>query len=279
MRGSWLLLLAICAVPAAARAEGRSIASGAGTAIVGGEPTDASEYPATGALTAGMRLRCTATLIAPDVVLTAAHCLEPAVFGYLGFTLDPDLSDGAQGVIKALVVHPHPDFDNDTAAFLDLAERNDIGIMILERPVEDLPPEQIDLAAGVATGTELDLCGYGRNSWGELMAGTKRDARVGIARTEEHEVATTAEGPQPCSGDSGGPLYADTPEGRTIAAVISRAVGASRMCDTGAIATRVAPHAPWIAEASADRDVGCAGAVFLPFAWPRLRRLRRRPRS
>ena len=266
MRGAWLWLLAICAVPAAARAQVRP--------IIGGEQTGAAEFPATGALTAGMRLRCTATLIAPDVVLTAAHCLEPAAFGYLGFTLDPDLSDGAQDVIRALVAHPHPDFDGGTAEFLDLGERNDIGIMILERPVEGVAFERIDLAAELAPGAELALCGYGRDTWATVMAGTKRDARVTIARAEAHELATTAEGPQPCTGDSGGPLFADTPDGRVIAGVISRAVGASNMCDTGAIATLAASHAPWIAEASADRKVGCAGALILPFAVPRRRRAR-----
>jgi len=257
-------------------------------AIVGGGPSDPNEFPATGMLVVGDRLQCTATLIAPDVALTAAHCLHQPVFGKLAFTLDTDASDGTADVIPIALFHPHPDFDEGVDAFLDLAVRNDIGILILERPVPDVVPERVDtplLETAIDAGDPLALCGYGWTFWLNGSVAVKRDAEVFVDRAEDFEFSTTAVDPQPCVGDSGGPLFVDRPDGRRIVGVVSRAVGTSRMCDTGAIITRVAPYAAWIAEASRDRDRGCSagggGGSLLPLGglWVlHIRRRRRTPR-
>jgi uncharacterized protein (TIGR03382 family) len=243
----------------------------ASRAIVGGGPSDPNEFPATGMLVVGDRLQCTATLIAPDVALTAAHCLHQPVFGTLGFTLDADASDGTADVIPIALFHPHPDFDEGVDAFLDLAVRNDIGILILERPVPDVVPERVDtplLETAIGAGDPLALCGYGWTFWLNGSVAVKRDAEVFVDRAKDYEFSTTPVDPQPCVGDSGGPLFVDGPDGRRIVGVVSRAVGTSRMCDTGAIITRVAPYAAWIAEASRDRDRGCSagggGGSMLP---------------
>src|SRR6185436_14804261 len=107
----------------------------ASQAIIGGIASDPGEFPATGMLTARNRLECTATLIAPDVALTAAHCLKPPQFGELGFTLDTDEADGAQEIIPLAFVHMHPDFDESVEDYIDLAVRNDIGVVILKYPI------------------------------------------------------------------------------------------------------------------------------------------------
>ena len=64
--------------------------------IINGEPVDSDVFPSAAQLIIGGSLQgqqikspvCTATLVAPDVVLTAAHCLEdfPLTFGI--FPLD-----------------------------------------------------------------------------------------------------------------------------------------------------------------------------------------------
>jgi uncharacterized protein (TIGR03382 family) len=254
-------------------------------AIIGGDRSDPNEFPATGMIVAGGHLQCTATLIAPDVALTAAHCLEQPVYGSLGFTLDADATDGTDDVVPIALSHPHPDFDDSVDAFVDLAVRNDIGIGILEHPIEGAVPAQIDRPMDetvIGAGNPLALCGYGWTFWQNGAVAQKRDAEVIVDRAEAFEFSTAAIDPQPCLGDSGGPLFTDAPDGRRIVGIVSRAMGTSRMCDTGAIITRVAPYAAWIAEASRDRDRGCnvggGGGAMLPLGalWAMYARRRRR---
>lgn len=274
------LALAIALVTSACSVDTTATAS---HAIIGGITSEPSEFTATGMLVNKGQLLCTATLIAPDVALTAAHCLQAPAFGTLGFTLDTDASDGASDVIPVTIYHSHPDFDDGVDEFVDLAVRNDIGILVLAEPVQDVVPEQIDVPSfetAIDTGNQLAMCGYGRIAWTGSVT-LKRDAEVVVDRIEPFEFSTTAVDPQPCSGDSGAPLFVDSPSGRRIVGVVSRAVGTSRMCDTGAIITRVAPYAAWIAVASRDRDPGCSagggGGSLLPLGvlWA-LHALRRR---
>jgi protease YdgD len=287
-RGS---LLTIAILASACAADATSTVS---HQIVGGAPSEPSAFPATGMLVVREGLMCTATLIAPDVALTAAHCLRPPRFGGFGFTLDVDDSDGAADVIPVLLTHQHPDFDDSVDKFVDLGVRNDIGIAILARPVQGVVPAQIDQASAspaVDAGMQLALCGYGRVQWDINEPAIKRDAAVIVDRAQDREFSTTADDPQPCNGDSGGPLFADGPTGQRLVGVVSRAMGRSVMCDTGAIITRVAPYAKWIERESQDRDLGGCNArgdgsilpVLSLWAVARLssalaRRRRRRPR-
>jgi uncharacterized protein (TIGR03382 family) len=260
-------ILAIAVIASACSVDNTATRS---SAIIGGNTSQPNEFPGTGMLVNGAHMLCTATLIAPDVAVTAAHCLIPPVFGDFGFTLDTDSSDGIDDVIPVSFYHQHPDFDEGVDGFLDLAVRNDVGVIILERPILDVPPAQIDtptFGTTIDSGNQFSMCGYGRIAWYGAQTALKREAVVFVDRAQDFEFATTATDPQPCIGDSGAPLFIDGPDGRRIIGLVSRAVGPSEMCDTGAIITRVGPYAPWIAEASQDRDAGCnagGGSSLLP---------------
>ena len=275
------LLMAGCTVDAVEPVGRRS------QSIIGGDPSEPSEFIATGMVVTRGRLVCTATLIAPDVGLTAAHCLKKPDFGTLGFTLDNDASDGTDAVIPIQFAHMHPDFDEAVEPYVDLSIRNDIGVFILKSPVPDATYEQIDEEASdakVDPGNTLAMCGYGWPSSQSGSFGLKRDANVLVDRTDDFEFSTAPANPQPCNGDSGAPLFVDTPQGRRIVGVVSRAMGRSEMCDTGAIITRVSPYAAWIAGASAAREEGCnAGGTgsLLPFGalWAAFGARRRRRRG
>lgn len=229
--------------------------------IIGGETAEPGEYPATGALVRGLRFTCTATLIAPDVVVTAAHCLGGDGWGDFGFTLEIDLTKDVTNVVPAMITHQYPDF-RESEVFPGMGKKNDIGVVILEEPILGVPIERIDGdddPIDLSTGTELQLCGYGRDSWSiAKTAGRKRDADVVVDLANHWELQTLESGPQPCRGDSGGPVFAETQYGRRLVGIVSRAIGDSHKCDSGAIYTRVAQYSDWIREAAQDREEGCA---------------------
>src|SRR5688572_23765152 len=233
-----------------------------GHAIVGGVNTVEGDFPATGILLKGRGYRCTATLIQPDVVLTAAHCLADTGFGDFKFSLDRDMSDlEVANPVPVIAYHRHPDYqDQDKPT--DIGHVNDVAVAILAWPIEGVPVEQLytpNLPAEFGAGTELGLCGYGITEWYERSSvGIQRTARVVIDQVADYELRIAASDPQPCLGDSGAPLFVDTAAGRRIAGVVVRAVGETLHCDNGAIATRIEPYHQWIEKASLDHDMGCA---------------------
>lgn len=280
LRGS---ALAITLLATACVVDETSVAS---QAIIAGQTSDRGEFPATGMVMIADTLICTATLITPDVALTAAHCLATPRFGSYGFTLDTNSDDGTDEIVPASVWHRHPGFDGSAEDFVDLAVRNDIGVLLLDRPIVGVTPEKIALPTDgdlVPSGSELSVVGYGRVVWYTGSVALKRDGEVFVDRTGSNEFSTTAVDPQPCNGDSGGPLFAQTPKGRRLVGVVSRALGRSQMCDTGAIITRVTPYSEWINLASHDHNTGgCSaggGGAALPFGLLGLAAVRRRRRE
>jgi secreted trypsin-like serine protease len=232
--------------------------------IIGGQASELGEFPATGALVQGWTYRCTATMIAPDVILTAAHCLDDTGFGDFAFTLDADLSDGHDDLVKVTFRHQHPDY-RASGKPQTTGQVNDLGVAILERPIHEAPVEIIhttNLGPDMIPGDVLKMCGYGLNVWHERgSGGVKRDADVMVDNVGTWELSTVPSDPQPCMGDSGAPLIRQTPGGRRITGIVNRSVGGAYKCDNGAIASRIAPYADWIEEASHDRDPGCAVAA------------------
>jgi secreted trypsin-like serine protease len=232
--------------------------------IIGGDPSDAATYPATGMLIThaggGTTVDCTATLIAPDVALTAAHCLPVPYFGLgLEFSLDTDARDGMiDNPINVIVAHPHPDFQPTRTDTVDLTNAADIAVLILATPIPSVVPEQIDGVLDIAdvhSGMDLELVGYGLTKWNSQQPnGLKQQATVTIDRTETYEFDTTNQGAQPCYGDSGGPLFSMPGAPRRMIGLVSRAHGAITTCNSGAIVTRVEPYVNWVFQAAADRS-------------------------
>ena len=154
-------------------------------AVTGGEP-DGDRHPNVGLIlyyTAEGRFRCSATLISPTVLITAAHCTEGTVGSTLvtfdsviaeappsPFPVAADPSDGytdaeieAAGYLSG-TAFTHPEY----SGFTDLENWNDVGIIVLDEPVTDIEPATLapegyldEFAQPRLNETIFELVGYG----------------------------------------------------------------------------------------------------------------------
>jgi hypothetical protein len=138
-------------------------------AILFGEP-DGDAHPYVGLMVADVdgepAWRCSGTLIAPTVFLTAGHCVYGATAARVWF--DTDLTDnveypyGGETSVEGTPI-PHPGYSG-----LTFPNTSDVGLVILEEPVLDvgfgtLPDIGLAEELNTAPGVEalLNIVGYG----------------------------------------------------------------------------------------------------------------------
>ena len=264
-----------------------SIAS-AGPLIINGEDADTADYPMAGALlvdatatngdetVSRVWVICSSTLIAPEVVLLAAHCIDDvAIAGgwgtiermVFGWTRQADLSrwDGFHGktawpadavTVRATVAHE--DYSLYQMAN-GLHENHDIALLFLEQaldtPIAYLPSK--DEALQIEEGLTVEIVGWGQQTsgFGKPAAGTFAVKQMGqsfIARLAPYEMQIGLEKSdvRKCHGDSGGPTFLDietsTDDAMRLIGVTSHAYDASDCAQTGGVDTRVDYYLDWI---------------------------------
>ena len=159
---------------------------------------------------------CGGTLIAPNVVLTAAHCRADEMVVFIGGN---DLENDEFDEIEVLESFPHPEYDSGTFSndimLLELAADADADPVLMDFPGNDdgvhLPPESNP------NGHILTVAGWGVTEDG-LTSETLKEADVnyiptpacedayGEGRITEDMMCASAPGKDSCQGDSGGPL-------------------------------------------------------------------------
>jgi hypothetical protein len=181
------------------------------------EPNDvvrgraSTEYPAVGYLLRSADVICTATLIAPDVVLTAAHCTSGHTDVSFGWG---DAKSGQR--IAARTVANHPRYRPPRVGGGLGAQSFDIALVALTaRP----PLEPLARAASPNAGATVLGLGYGSNVYAPDDAGVPRASGAGEERKSvtgqvlsrnPTEVFVRFDGSGAlCYGDSGGPLLVD----------------------------------------------------------------------
>lgn len=123
-------------------------------------------WEAIGRLDIGNQGFCTGTLIAQDMVLTAAHCAadkatgKPYVPGEVTFRAG--LSDGhALAERKVIQIAVHPDFVANAPVSAPRI-RVDVALMRLEAPIPYSTADPFALHSGRVTGDEISIASYGR---------------------------------------------------------------------------------------------------------------------
>jgi len=233
----------------------------AGDAILGGSPTPGSiGYSAAVRATlasilidlgAGEIALCSGVMLDDRALLTAGHCLDvapdmSAATVFLGDPLDPA---AARATVRAIARH----------------DALDVALLSVDFHGRALASAPIPLLEGALddswVGATVDLAGYGVGDDGD--AGILSFATETIAGLDpDHVVVSGAGESGACVGDSGGPLFATTKDGRVR--VLGLLDDGSATClgqDRYTRVDRLRDWAPLAAalEAAAASRAGCSG--------------------
>lgn len=201
----------------------------ASATIIGGTPTQGDpavvmlvSYPADHQTFS----TCTASLISPDVLLTAAHCIDAShhadeAWGVFAGA-DASAFTTANTLIPQLVdvseLHVHPDYEREPPFHAD------IGVALLAEPLDRpaLPIQRAPLDASLV-GTEARIVGYGETTYGELNL-VRHEARTVVADVGTSDTLRVGDlDHRSCIGDSGGPALVVLDGVETIVGVDSYA--------------------------------------------------------
>ncbi|KAL1914874.1 uncharacterized protein VTP21DRAFT_7790 [Calcarisporiella thermophila] len=213
-----------------------------GAQIWGGEKVKPGELPST-VYVRGSNFACTGSLIKPDVVLTAAHCVASSGMYIRANSLSATTGGNKINVKRGL---QHEQYRGSNLKY-------DIGLLFLSEPVPNAQPITIKVEAP-NPGDTVYAAGWGVTETGRTSdALLKVELKVGDTRvcgqppTGTNFCYVPVAGKGICFGDSGGPVY-KIQDGKNYILGVSSYISKNQcgQSDTKGYFNRAGYHIEWI---------------------------------
>jgi endonuclease G len=231
--------------------------------VIGGSSAAAGKWPDAAAVMWSGEQGCTGTLVAPNVVITAGHCvLDGAPNGVLvGASALSRASEGE--TFKVMKWYEYPSSQRSV----------DVGILMLDHDSRFAPRP---IATGwarvdIKNGAAVEFVGFGTtDKMGSVPTDNLMEAQSTITdfncttssgcnamARPDGELGAGGMGIDTCPGDSGGPMYLLTDYGAFLAGVTSRSYNNAQYdCSEGGIYGRPDKIFDWIQETTGVKLLG-----------------------
>ncbi|KAL1918557.1 uncharacterized protein VTP21DRAFT_3217 [Calcarisporiella thermophila] len=216
--------------------------------IIGGTDVQPDELPFIAEIR-NRRSPCTAFVIAPRVIMTAAHCLGDR--SHSGVIYGSNLKGEGHSADDVKFV-PHPAYDSKK-------NLNDIGLIFVEQPM-NTTVAKIGMKYPKA-GSTIMAAGFGDtdNQGGDspnlkkvaLKVATAAECKVNKPNFDSKTQFCTSDKPvghSVCNGDSGGPLYTGSGKSLRVVGLVSHGTKARACGEEGnpQYFTFIKPYLKWV---------------------------------